>query len=79
MILRADTVAHLLGVSRATVYNMFRDGRLQSLALEDVVALIRQEAYQAGYGDAVEELRRAGRLRRRDHRACRTSFATRPR
>lgn len=72
MILRADIAARLLGVSRATVYNMLRDGRLRSLALEDVVALIRQEAYQAGHRDAVEELRRAGRLRRRDHKACRS-------
>ncbi len=70
--LTVDTVARLLKVSRATVYRMLRDGRLRSLALEDVVALIRQEAYQAGYRDAVEELRRAGRLRRRDHKACRS-------
>lgn len=70
--LTVDTVARLLKVSRATVYRMLRDGRLRSLALEDVVALIRQEAYRAGRRNAVEELRRAGRLRRRDHKACRS-------
>ena len=69
--LTADEATRLLGVSRATVYRMLRDGRLASLALEDVAALIRRQAYEQGRRDMLRELRRAGWLRRRNHRAVR--------
>lgn len=69
MVLTAESAARLLGASRRTVFNMLKDGRLASLALEDVVALVYRRAYEAGRSEAVEELRRSGRLRRRDHKA----------
>lgn len=63
--LTGERAAHLLGTSRATVYRMLQDGRLKSLTLEDVVSYVREQAYEAGRREMLEELRRAGRLRRR--------------
>lgn len=75
VLLGVSQAARLLGVSRWTVYRMLRDGRLASLALEDVVAYVRHQAYKQGRRDAVAELRRLRLLRRRDHRACRRLVA----
>jgi excisionase family DNA binding protein len=67
----ATMAAKLLGVSRATVYNMLRDGRLEALTVEALVRYVYEQGYERGREEMYEELRRARRLRRADHHCCR--------
>jgi DNA-binding LacI/PurR family transcriptional regulator len=70
--LTADDAARLIGVSRATVFRMLKDDRLAGLTVEAVLERVRKEAYEAGRRAMLDELRRAGRIRRRDHKAVRS-------
>ena len=53
-----DTAARLLNCHRATVFRMLKDGRLKSLAPEDVAACIREAAYRQGRLDVYHDLKR---------------------
>lgn len=65
--LTAEQAAKLLKVSRRTVFNMLKDGRLHDLSLPAIIAYVRERAYADGRRSMLEELRRGGWIRRRNH------------
>lgn len=74
--LSAEQAAKLIGVNRATIYRMLKDGRLHDLSLSTIIAYARERAFQEGRRSMLEELRRGGCIRRRGHHLRRLAHLT---